>query len=71
MLEDYYGHTSNVTMSDELTKTKTRTPSPKLTIKRTKGIDPTFGWLGQSKNPSETGNDETPTEPTYVDLISE
>lgn len=44
MLEDYYGHTSNITMSDELTKTKQR--SKKADGQRQSGkADPTFGWL--------------------------
>lgn len=43
MLEDYYGHTSNVTMSDELTKSKQRTK--KVPKGKTQKVDPTFGWM--------------------------
>jgi integrase len=43
MLEDYYGHTSNVTMSDELTKSKQRTK--KVPKGKTPKDDPTFGWM--------------------------
>jgi integrase len=49
MLEDYYGHTSNITMSDELTKSRTR-KSTGITKRRTvQKVDPTFGWL-KTKN---------------------
>ncbi len=44
MLEDYYGHTSNITMSDELTKSKHRTKTT-TKGKKTQKVDPTFGWL--------------------------
>ncbi len=46
MLEDYYGHTSNITMSDELTKSKQR---PRTTIKeKSQKANSTFGWLIES-----------------------
>ena len=49
MLEDYYGHTSNITMSDELTKSRTR-KSTGITKRRTvQKVDPTLGWL-KTKN---------------------
>lgn len=80
MLENYYGHTSNVTMSDELTKTKTKTRKPTGTKKKVKQVDPTFGWL-KSKNTQESqpepkvrrSSKRKPeiTEPTYVDLVTE
>lgn len=44
MLEDYYGHTSNVTMSDELTKSKGRNKKCS-DVRKPQKVDPTFGWL--------------------------
>jgi hypothetical protein len=80
MLEDYYGHTSNITMSDELTKTKSTTQKSRQTNKKDKGTDPIFGWLKTVENRvSETqkkvrkipDNKEVSTGPTHVDLINE
>lgn len=81
MLEDYYGHTSNVTMSDELTKSRSKTRKTGH-LKKEKDGDPTFGWL-KSKGTAEGETDPKPkvrrsskrepeiAEPTYVDLITE
>lgn len=80
MLEDYYGHTSNVTMSEELTRGGGRAtrngqsvnkPKPK-----TKSKDTTFGWLETAdtvEKPStiKTDSDELWVEPSYVDLMTE
>ena len=84
MLEEYYGHTSNVTMSDELTKSRTRKSTGKSKDKTTKKVDSTFGWLnssGTSGSESETEPKpkvrRTPNrkpdipEPSYVDLMTE
>ena len=80
MLEDYYGHTSNIMMSDELTKTKSKTQKSGHTTKKNKGVDPIFGWLKtvehrvsetQKKVRKIPHNKEVSTGPTYVDLITE
>jgi integrase len=80
MLEDYYGHTSNVMMSDELTKTKSTIRKSGKTSKVVHGIDPTFGWLKtvecrvsetQKKVRKITHNKEESAGPTYVDLVDE
>lgn len=78
MLEDYYGHTSNITMSDELTKTRERTVGSKRGPSSKKD-DMTFGWLKtndphvpetQKKVRKNTREDEDSYGPTYVDLIT-
>jgi hypothetical protein len=80
MLEDYYGHTSNIMMSDELTKTKSTIRKSRQSNKKDKGTDPTFGWLKtvehrvsetQKKVRKTPHNNEGFTGPTYVDLITE
>jgi hypothetical protein len=80
MLEDYYGHTSNIVMSDELTKTRSKTQKSRQTNKKNKGVDPIFGWLKtvehrvsetQKKVRKTPQGDEESTGPTYVDLITE
>ncbi len=45
MLEDYYGHTSNIKMSDELTKSRTRKSTGITKAKTAQKVDSTFGWL--------------------------
>ena len=45
MLEDYYGHTSNITMSDELTKSRTRKSTGTNKSRTVQKVDSTFGWL--------------------------
>ena len=49
MLEDYYGHTSNITMSDELTKSRTRKSTGTNKSRTVQKVDSTFGWL-KTKN---------------------
>ena len=80
MLEQYYGHTSNLTMSEELTKGGGRSASKgKLANKskpKTKSKDTTFGWLEPTdtdERPSaiKTDSDELWVEPSYVDLMTE
>jgi hypothetical protein len=82
MLEDYYGHTSNITMSDELTKSRTRKSTGTIKGKKTEKVDSTFGWL-KSKRTSGPETEPKPkvrrttkrtpeiSEPSYVDLITE
>ena len=80
MLEDYYGHTSNVTMSEELTKGRPHT-STERTRKRTPKLnDAAFGWLKGAENgeePAKTLRESprspnfTELEPSYVDLMGE
>ena len=82
MLEDYYGHTSNITMSDELTKSRTRKSTGTTKGKKTEKVDSTFGWL-RSKGTSGPETEPKPkvrrttkrtteiSEPSYVDLITE
>lgn len=43
MLEQFYGHTSNVTSADELTKRKQRSAKPTKTVKEKKPSE--FAWL--------------------------
>ena len=45
MLEDYYGHTSNIMMSDELTKSRTRKSTGITKSRMVQNVDPSFGWL--------------------------
>ncbi|WP_234179304.1 tyrosine-type recombinase/integrase [Sphingopyxis sp. NFH-91] len=78
MLEEYYGHTSNLTMSEELTKGGGQSAS-KGTAKRKstpKSKDTAFGWLETADTeemPSTIVSDsaELSVEPTYVDLMTE
>lgn len=78
MLEQYYGHTSNLTMSEELTKGGGRA-APKRAAKRKsipKPKDTTFGWLDSIDRTDETSvivsdSAELSVEPTYVDLMTE
>ena len=80
MLEEYYGHTSNVTMSEELTKGRGRsTASGKVKQKsspKPKQRDTTFGWL-ENADPAEkfavtaTAATEGSVESSYVDLVRE
>lgn len=78
MLEQYYGHTSNLTMSEELTKGGGRA-APKKAAKRKsipKPKDTTFGWLESTDTTEETSviitdAAELSVEPTYVDLMTE
>ena len=78
MLEQYYGHTSNLTMSEELTKGGGRA-APKRAAKRKstpKPTDTTFGWLDSIDTTDETSvivsdSAELSVEATYVDLMTE
>lgn len=82
MLEDYYGHTSNITMSDELTKSRTRKSTGTSKGMKTEKVDSTFGWL-RSEGTSGPETEPKPkvrrttkrtteiSEPSYVDLITE
>lgn len=78
MLEQYYGHTSNLTMSEELTKGGGRA-APKRATKRKsipKPKDTTFGWLDSIDTTEETSviitdAAELSVEATYVDLMTE
>lgn len=78
MLEQYYGHTSNLTMSEELTKGGGRA-APKRAAKRKsipKPKDTTFGWLDSIETTDETSvivsdSAELSVEATYVDLMTE
>ena len=45
MLEDYYGHTSNIMMSDELTKSRTRKSTGTNKSRTVQKVASTFGWL--------------------------
>lgn len=77
MLEEYYGHTSNITMSQELTKGRGK--ASEGTSKRAKSKSPAdnvLGWL-QSDHTSpppkavQTQAPTVPTDqyPTYLDLL--
>lgn len=78
MLEEYYGHTSNLTMSEELTKGGGQS-APKRTAKRKsnpKPKDTTFGWLEATDTDEKSAtvvsdSAELLVEPTYVDLMTE
>lgn len=78
MLEEYYGHTSNLTMSEELTKGGGQS-APKRTARRKtipKLKDTTFGWLEAADTDEKpatvvTDSAELSVEPTYVDLMTE
>lgn len=78
MLEEYYGHTSNLTMSEELTKGGGR-PASKGTTKRKAGPkqkDTIFGWLEAADTDDQSlaiisDTAELSIEPTYVDLMTE
>ena len=78
MLEEYYGHTSNLTMSEELTKGGGR-PAAKRTAKRKstpKPKDTTFGWLETADTEEKSStivsdSAELSIEPTDVDLMTE
>lgn len=80
MLEEYYGHTSNITMSAELTKGGGQAASKGRTVRKPKPKpmprDTTFGWLEATDTddkPSITrmDSDELWVEPSYVDLMTE
>ena len=78
MLEQYYGHTSNLTMSEELTKGGGRA-APKRAAKRksiSKPKDTTFGWLDSTETTEQTSiiitdAADLSVEATYVDLMTE
>lgn len=84
MLEDYYGHTSNITMSDELTKSRTRKSTGTTRGKKSEKVDSTFGWLKfkvtsgpdpetDPKPKVRRTTKRTPqiSDPSFVDLMTE
>lgn len=80
MLEDYYGHTSNVTMSEELTKGRAHTSTDRTRVRKPKPNDAAFGWLTDTDKESKSSDVRQPqsdrskipaSEPSYVDLMGE
>ena len=77
MLEEYYGHTSNITMSQELTKGRGKASDG--TSKRTKSKNPAdnaLGWLrsDHTSPPPKAVQTQAPPvptdqDPTYLDLL--
>lgn len=78
MLEDHYGHTSNLTMSEELTKGGGQQAAKRTAKRKTnpKQKDTTFGWLEATDTDEKSAtvvsdSAELLVEPTYVDLMTE
>ena len=76
MLEEYYGHTSNITMSDELTKGRGRKAvSVQKPANGKSNDDAIFSWLKDDENSEKASTGSTVQNdhsagPSYVDLVT-
>lgn len=71
MLEQYYGHTSNLAMSEELTKGKKPSDKAEKSLPNRKSRDATFGWLDDDISTRKVERKTQESDASYVDLVTD